>query len=419
MPKPLHKSCRIVFLFFFYLVSTGLLPEARIFGQLTQLSGAQIRVLTNTQSGTTYTILATDCGKLITFSNPGSIAVTLPQAGPQGLTAGCWMDIQNLGPGTVTLTPVISLIDQAASLQLTINQGLRLVSTGTGYLTQRGQGAGSSGTGTGTGTVTGTTGALVSSSIVTGNGGLDIRTPAPAATIDSNGNLSIPGTLTANTACNSCAGTIELAAGTYPGSQLSNSFSLIAPKSIGSAYRWQIPSADAAGAIMSDGAGTPGTLSIVPFNGSGNIIRNTAATLRKVCVIDNDTQSSTPLVAAQFSGGCEIPAASSIVEVDVWGGTGVIGGPVTTTGTSSINLHKYSPNSGTATTLLSGNLATVSGQACALSSPGGSCEDGITGSASVTISTIALAQGDWVRVSAATPDGTQTWYRIAVIYTVN
>jgi hypothetical protein len=29
------------------------------------------------------------------------------------------------------------------------------------------------------------------------------------------------------------------------------------------------------------------------------------------------------------------------------------------------------------------------------------------------------AAGDWVRISAATPDTTQTWYRVAVLYTVN
>ena len=414
MLKPLHKSYRVVTVFF-YLVLAGLLPEARVYGQLTQLSGAQTRILTNVQSGTTYTILASDCGKLISFSTLNSIAVTIPQAGAGGLAAGCWMDIQNLGSGALTLTPVTSLIDQSASLQLTINQGLRLVSTGSGYLTQRGQGSGA-----GTGTVTGTTGALVSSAIVTGNGGVDIQTAVPAATMDNSGNISIPGTLTTNTACNGCAGAIDLTAGTDPGAgQASNSFSWIGPQTLGSAFRWQVPSADAAGAIVSNGAGTPGVLSIVPFNGGGNIIRSTASTLTKLCVIDNDTQSSTALVAAQFSGGCVIPAASTIQEVDVWGGTGVIGNTVSTTGTSSINVQKYAPNGGAATTLLSGALATVSGEACALTATGGTCSNGLTSSSSITISTTALSQGDWVLVSAATPDATQTWYRIAIVYTVN
>ena len=140
---------------------------------------------------------------------------------------------------------------------------------------------------------------------------------------------------------------------------------------------------------------------------------------RRTCTIDNDTQSATALVAAQFSGGCDIPAASTIVEVDAWGGTGVTGGTVTTTGTGSFNLQKYTPNGGAVATLLSAALATVAGQACAMTTTSGACINGTTSSTTVTISTTALAAGDWVRVSAATPDAAQTWYRIAVIYTVN
>jgi cytosine deaminase len=46
--------------------------------------------------------------------------------------------------------------------------------------------------------------------------------------------------------------------------------------------------------------------------------------VRRTCVIDNDTQSSTALIAAQFSGRCVIPAPATIVEVDLIGGTGVL-----------------------------------------------------------------------------------------------
>ena len=140
---------------------------------------------------------------------------------------------------------------------------------------------------------------------------------------------------------------------------------------------------------------------------------------RRTCLIQNDTQTATPLVAANFSGSCEIPFAATIVEVDVWGGAGVTGGTVTTTGTGSINLQKFTPNGGAATTLLSGALATASGYACALTSASGTCIGGTTSSANVTISTTALSAGDWIRISAATPDAAQTWYRVAVVYTVN
>ena len=106
-------------------------------------------------------------------------------------------------------------------------------------------------------------------------------TPVPDATMDSNGNISIPGTLTTDTSCIGCAGAIDLPSGSDPGArQVPNSFSWIAPQLIESAFRWKLPSADAAGdaagAIVSDGAATPGTLSIVPFSGSGNIVKATS-----------------------------------------------------------------------------------------------------------------------------------------------
>jgi hypothetical protein len=169
------------------------------------------------------------------------------------------MDIQNTGAGSVTLTPVNSPIDQAASLILTVNQGVRLVSTGNGYLTQRGQGSGTEG-------VSNPMGALASGAIVTGDGGSNLMTPTPNATIDGSGNLSIPGSLTTNTSCSGCAGAIDLPAGTDPGAAESgNAASLIGPAAMTSSFRWRLPSADAAGAIVSDGAATPGNLSITPI----------------------------------------------------------------------------------------------------------------------------------------------------------
>ena len=158
-----------------------------------------------------------------------------------------------------------------------------------------------------------------------------------------------------------------------------------------------------------------GTRFTLPTAGPTSYVSSTY----RSCIVDNDTQSATPLVAAQFSGGCVIPKASTIVEVDVWGGTGAIGGAITTTGTGSVNLEKYTPNGGATATILSGVLATVAGQACALAGAAGTCLNGTTSSGTVTISTAALAAGDWVRVSAATPDAAQTWYRVAVVYTVN
>ena len=276
MLKPLHTFFTTIFISLL-LAFTGVLMEPPVYGQLPmQPSGAQVRMAANLQSGSAYTILGSDCGKLISFSNTDAVAVTVPQAGTSGIVAGCWMDIQNIGPGTVTLTPSTSLIDQSPSLQLTPNQGVRLVTTGSGYLTQRGQGAGTGG-GTGSGTVTATAGVLTRAALVTGNGGSDLKTPAASATLDNNGNVSLSGTLTTNTSCSGCAGAIDLRQGNDPGAgQGANSFSWIAPAAIASSFRWKVPAADAAGAIVSDGQATPGTLSIVPFSGTGNIARTTS-----------------------------------------------------------------------------------------------------------------------------------------------
>lgn len=87
---------------------------------------------TNAQTGTTYTVLATDVGKLVTLSNAASIAVTLPQA--TGLfTTGFWFYIQNIGVGTVTITPTTSTLNGDATLTLTTGQGAMIVSDGTNY----------------------------------------------------------------------------------------------------------------------------------------------------------------------------------------------------------------------------------------------------------------------------------------------
>jgi hypothetical protein len=101
----------------------------------------------NAQTGTTYTYVNGDGGKLVTHTNASSIAGTLPQAGSGGnFAANWWMDVQNRGAGTLTITPTTSTIDGAATLTFTTGQGARIVSDGTNYFTQRG-GAGSSGGG--------------------------------------------------------------------------------------------------------------------------------------------------------------------------------------------------------------------------------------------------------------------------------
>lgn len=82
----------------------------------TRVYGARVQIATRIQTGSSDVMSQTDCGKLIWYSNSGATAVSLPAA--TSLLNGCWMDVQNAGSGTVTLTPTTSSIDGAASLAL-------------------------------------------------------------------------------------------------------------------------------------------------------------------------------------------------------------------------------------------------------------------------------------------------------------
>ena len=82
----------------------------------------------NAQTGTTYTIDASDLGTLTTFSNASSIAVTLPVAGnavpltsygsDHQFAKGWFAWFYNIGAGDVTITPTTSTINGAATLIL-------------------------------------------------------------------------------------------------------------------------------------------------------------------------------------------------------------------------------------------------------------------------------------------------------------
>lgn len=107
-------------------------------------TGAQLKTYAvtsaiNAQTGTTYTVLNSDQGKLVTFSNASAIAVTLPDPSGSDFAAGWFTSFRNLGAGTVTVTRgTSSTIDAATSFTLTTGQGLDLYSNGTNYFTQPG-----------------------------------------------------------------------------------------------------------------------------------------------------------------------------------------------------------------------------------------------------------------------------------------
>lgn len=99
-------------------------------------------VTVNLQTGTTYTYLTADKSALVSHSNAAAIAGTLPQAGA-AFPSGWFVYVQNVGVGTLTITPTTSTVDGAATLALTTGQGVIIVSNGTHYYTMRGIGGGS------------------------------------------------------------------------------------------------------------------------------------------------------------------------------------------------------------------------------------------------------------------------------------
>ena len=96
----------------------------------------------NAQGGASaYAIVNSDCGKLVSRSQAGAVSDTIAQAGSGGNFASGWfMDYQCRGAGGCTITPSISTVDGAGSLALAQNQGVRIVSDGSNYFTQRGVG---------------------------------------------------------------------------------------------------------------------------------------------------------------------------------------------------------------------------------------------------------------------------------------
>lgn len=67
-------------------------------------AGAVMQAQTvNAQTGTTYTLVAGDAGKLVTLSNAAGITLTLPQDSDATIAVGTYVDLLQLGAGQVTV----------------------------------------------------------------------------------------------------------------------------------------------------------------------------------------------------------------------------------------------------------------------------------------------------------------------------
>lgn len=113
----------------------------------------------NAQTGTSYTVQATDCGSLITLSNASAVGVNLPVA-TGSFAAPYYTTVVNIGVGTVTITPTTSTINGTSNLSLTSFQSVDIYSVGGNYIATTGKSSGSA---------TITAGSTVTSGITSGD----------------------------------------------------------------------------------------------------------------------------------------------------------------------------------------------------------------------------------------------------------
>ena len=119
-----------------YYATTGTAVSPATVGAGLQLLAGNLTAaaVINAQTGTTYSITcSTVASELLTFSNASSVAVSLPAATTSGCGANFSFDVQNLGAGTVTVTPTTSTINGASTLTIAQNRGCSVTSDGTNY----------------------------------------------------------------------------------------------------------------------------------------------------------------------------------------------------------------------------------------------------------------------------------------------
>lgn len=99
------------------------------------LKPAEFLLTINAQTGTSYTFLDSDRGKIVTFSNAAAIAVTLPQAGASSsFVSGWYCYFKNIGASTVTVTPTTSTVETAAKMIIPPGASGLLLSDGSNYI---------------------------------------------------------------------------------------------------------------------------------------------------------------------------------------------------------------------------------------------------------------------------------------------
>jgi hypothetical protein len=79
---------------------------------------ATAMIALNAQTGTTYTTVLTDDGKLVTLDNGSAITLTIPPNGTVAYGIGTQINLMQLGAGQVTITPGAGVTIRSAGSKL-------------------------------------------------------------------------------------------------------------------------------------------------------------------------------------------------------------------------------------------------------------------------------------------------------------
>ena len=94
-----------------------------------------IAMTQNAQTGTTYTLAATDFTKLVTLSNASPVTVTVPLESSVAWVAGTQLRLMNLGAGVVTVVGASGVTINGSPLTLSQYKNATLTKTGTNIWT--------------------------------------------------------------------------------------------------------------------------------------------------------------------------------------------------------------------------------------------------------------------------------------------
>ena len=100
-----------------------------------------IAMTQNAQTGTTYTLAATDFTKLVTLSNASPVTVTVPLESSVAWVAGTQLRLMNLGAGVVTVVGAGGVTINGSPLTLAQYKNATLTKTGTNTWTFNGSSA--------------------------------------------------------------------------------------------------------------------------------------------------------------------------------------------------------------------------------------------------------------------------------------